>query len=88
VELVALHVILLLFQEQVLLLLIIIVIKLSVIKEAGLSDKVSFYQSDFMKLQDLPRDFDAAYSIEATCHAPDKEGLYQGIFHQLKAGVY
>lgn len=58
------------------------------IKEAGLSHLVSFHQTDFMDLSGLPNDFEAAYSIEATCHAPDKVGLYSGIFKKLKPGAY
>jgi ubiquinone/menaquinone biosynthesis C-methylase UbiE len=30
--------------------------------------------------------FDAAYEIEATCHAPDKAACYERIFNALKPG--
>lgn len=30
--------------------------------------------------------FDAVYAIEATCHAPDWEGIYSEIKHVLKPG--
>ena len=38
---------------------------------------------------DIPREpntFDAIYAIEATCHAPDKAGVYGEIFRVLKPG--
>ena len=33
-----------------------------------------------------PATFDAVYAIEATCHAPDKDGVYSEIFRVLKPG--
>jgi len=57
------------------------------VKDGGVAHLVTFKQADFMKLDELPNDFDAAYSIEATCHAPDKEGLYSGIYKKLKPGA-
>jgi len=38
-----------------------------------------------MSLED--NQFDAAYSIEATCHAPDKVGVYKEILRVLKPGA-
>ncbi len=33
------------------------------------------------------RQFDAAYAIEATCHAPDRVGVYSEIYRVLKPGA-
>ncbi|ODN98544.1 sterol 24-C-methyltransferase [Cryptococcus wingfieldii CBS 7118] len=56
--------------------------------KAGLSDKVSFVKGDFMKLSEQfgEGSFDAIYAIEATCHAPNFEGIYGEIFKCLKPG--
>ena len=32
--------------------------------------------------------FDGVYAIEATCHAPDKEGVYSEIFRVLKVSPW
>ena len=32
--------------------------------------------------------FDGAYAIEATCHAPQREGVYSEIYRVLKPGAY
>lgn len=43
-------------------------------------------KGDFMAL-DLPdATYDAAYAVEATCHAPDKVGVFSEIFRVLKPG--
>ncbi|WVW83092.1 hypothetical protein I302_105110 [Kwoniella bestiolae CBS 10118] len=57
-------------------------------RKAGLSDKVSFVKGDFMKLSEQfgENSFDAVYAIEATCHAPNFEGIYGEIFKVLKPG--
>ncbi|WFD00526.1 sterol 24-C-methyltransferase [Malassezia yamatoensis] len=56
--------------------------------KAGLSDQVEFVKGDFMHLADHfgPKSFDAVYAIEATCHAPSWEGVYNEIFQVLKPG--
>ena len=52
----------------------------------GLSSQLRFKQGDFMKL-DLPdASFDAVYAIEATCHAPDKVGVFSEAMRILKPG--
>jgi len=56
------------------------------ISDAQLSDVVSFIQNDYMKMSIEDNAFDAAYSIESTCHAPDKVGVYSEIFRILKPG--
>lgn len=43
-------------------------------------------QGDFMKQPFDDSSFDAAYAIEATCHAPDRVGCYSEIYRVLKPG--
>lgn len=43
-------------------------------------------QGDFMKQPFVDSTFDAAYAIEATCHAPDRVGCYSEIYRVLKPG--
>lgn len=54
--------------------------------EAGLADRCSFEKADFMHLPFEDERFDAAYAIEATCHAPDKRALFAEIARVLKPG--
>lgn len=54
--------------------------------QQGLSDRCRLKQGDFMQLPFEPQTFDAAYAIEATCHAPDRVGVYSQIFKSLKPG--
>lgn len=44
-------------------------------------------QGDFMKMPFPSSSFDAAYAIEATCHAPDRVGVYSEIYRCLKPGA-
>jgi sterol 24-C-methyltransferase len=44
-------------------------------------------QGDFMKQPFDSSTFDAAYAIEATCHAPDRVGCYSEIRRVLKPGA-
>lgn len=43
-------------------------------------------QADFMKLPFEAESFDGVYAIEATCHAPKREGVYGEIYRVLKPG--
>jgi len=52
----------------------------------GLQKKCIYFQADFMNLPVADNSFDAAYEIEATCHAPDKAACYERIFNALKPG--
>lgn len=55
-------------------------------RRSGLDGRVSVVQGNFL---DMPFDddsFDCAYSIEATCHAPDLESVYSEIHRVLKPG--
>ena len=55
-------------------------------KEAGLSHLADWIQCDFMQVDSPANSFDAAYSIEASCCAPDKTGIYREVFRLLKPG--
>ncbi len=55
--------------------------------EAGLSQLCSGFKGDFMKLGVPDGSYDAAYAIEATCHAPDKAGVFREIHRALKPGA-
>merc|ERR1712072_1328102 len=54
--------------------------------QQGLADQVKAVQGDFMKLPFEDNSFDAVYAIEATCHAPDRNGVYSEILRVLKPG--
>jgi len=55
--------------------------------EIGLSHLCSFLKADFMKVPSEECTYDAVYQVEATCHAPDKVGIYKEIFRLLKPGA-
>mmetsp|Transcript_1939 Transcript_1939/g.2169 ORF Transcript_1939/g.2169 Transcript_1939/m.2169 type:complete len:371 (-) Transcript_1939:301-1413(-) len=55
-------------------------------KQEGLAKDVKLVQADFMKLPFEAASFDGAYAIEATCHAPDRTGVYSELFRVLKPG--
>jgi sterol 24-C-methyltransferase len=55
-------------------------------EEAGLSNTVSFKKGDFLHIPAADNSYDAAYSIEATCHAPELVKVYKEIFRVLKPG--
>ena len=56
-------------------------------REAGLSHLCSGFKGDFMRLGVASDTYDAAYQIEATCHAPDKAGAFSEIARVLKPGA-
>ncbi len=43
-------------------------------------------KGDFMHVPVEDGTFDAVFEIEATCHAPSKEGVYAEMFRILKPG--
>lgn len=51
-----------------------------------LKDKCRSVQGDFMHMPFKNEQYDAAYAIESTCHAPDRVGVYSEIFRVLKPG--
>ena len=50
-------------------------------------DKCKSIQGDFMKQPFKDGEFDAAYAIEATCHAPDRVKCYSEIYRCIKPGA-
>ena len=55
-------------------------------EEAGLGHLADWLHCDFMQVDAPDASFDAAYSIEASCCAPDKEGIYAEAFRLLRPG--
>lgn len=53
---------------------------------AGLADRCRGIRGDFMALELAPASYDAAYAIEATCHAPDRVKVFSGVFEALRPG--
>ena len=53
---------------------------------AGLDHLADYLKCDFMQVDAPDESFDAVYSIEATCCAPDKVGVYGEAFRLLKPG--
>ena len=54
--------------------------------KAGLEKQCSVVQGNFLDLPFPAESFDAAYCIEAACHAPKLEELYAQVFKVLKPG--
>ena len=56
--------------------------------KAGLDHKAEYIECNFMDMSTIEANsFDAAYAIESTCHAPDKEQAFAEIFRVLKPGA-
>lgn len=58
-----------------------------IIKEAGLEARCDFVEADFMDMPIDDQTFDAAYAIEATCHAPSRTGVFAEVRRTLKPGA-
>jgi sterol 24-C-methyltransferase len=56
-------------------------------RDAGLSSRCRFLKADFMALPLEDASVDAAYVIEAACHAPDKLALFKEVARVLKPGA-
>jgi sterol 24-C-methyltransferase len=56
------------------------------IESTGFADTCKVIKGDFMHIPEPDESFDSAYAIEATCHAPDKVGVYSEIYRILKPG--
>lgn len=56
-------------------------------EEAELAHLAEFVHCDFLNVDAPDGSFDAAYSIEATCCAPDKVSIYGEVFRLLKPGA-
>lgn len=52
------------------------------------ADKCKSVQGDFMEQPFKDQEFDAAYAIEATCHAPDRVKCYKEVYRLLKPGAH
>jgi len=55
-------------------------------KDAHLDQLCLLTKADFMNLPMQDETFDGAYAIEATCHAPDKSGVFAEVLRVLKPG--
>ncbi len=55
--------------------------------EAGLDHLCSVLHGDFLNMPAEDGSFDAAYHIEALCHAPDKTAAHAEIFRVLRPGA-
>lgn len=55
-------------------------------RAAGLEPRCSFVHGDFMQIPAADEQFDAAYAIEATCHAPDRTGVFAEVARVLQPG--
>ena len=56
-------------------------------ERAGLSAQCTAIRGNFMEMPFKNESFDAAYAIEATCHAPTLESVYKEIYRCLKPGA-
>lgn len=56
-------------------------------KRDGMENLCDFMKGDFMNIPASDDSFDAAFEIEATCHAPSKDGCYSEIYRILKPGA-
>ncbi len=56
-------------------------------QEASLEHLCSLLHGDFLNIPAEDGSFDAAYHIEAMCHAPDKAAAYAEIFRVLRPGA-
>mmetsp|Transcript_33954 Transcript_33954/g.44802 ORF Transcript_33954/g.44802 Transcript_33954/m.44802 type:complete len:423 (-) Transcript_33954:442-1710(-) len=56
-------------------------------KKEKLDTQCRSVQGDFMKMPFEDNSFDGVYAIEATCHAPDRLGVYGEIMRVLKPGA-
>jgi len=58
------------------------------VEKGGLEKQCTFIKGDFMHIPQPDNTYDACYAIDATCHAPDKVGIYSEIMRVLKPGAY
>lgn len=54
---------------------------------AGTGSGCDFLLADFMRLPVADESYDAAYAIEATCHAPDRVGVFGEVLRAIKPGA-
>ena len=53
----------------------------------GLQDKCTFLRGDFLDMPFMEGGFDAAYAVEATCHAPSLLTVFKEVRSALKPGA-
>lgn len=53
-----------------------------------MENQTNFVKGNFMEMPFEANTFDGVYAIEATCHAPEKTGVYGECFRVLKPGGY
>ncbi|GAX76949.1 hypothetical protein CEUSTIGMA_g4396.t1 [Chlamydomonas eustigma] len=56
-------------------------------EKQGVAPLATIVRGDFLNMPFQPNTFDAAYAIEATCHAPKLEDVYGQIYKVLKPGA-
>ena len=56
------------------------------VRRAGLANSCGFLYADYMNAPLADGVFDAMYSFEATCHAPNKTMLFRELYRLLKPG--
>lgn len=59
----------------------------AITEKQGLSGQVRFLKADFMNLPLEDDRFDAVYTIEASCHAPDRTALFRELLRVMKPGA-
>ena len=58
------------------------------VQRGKLSHLADFLHCDFLHVDAPDGSFDAAYTIEATCCAPDKRSVYREVYRLLKPGAH
>jgi sterol 24-C-methyltransferase len=56
-------------------------------RQAGLDHQCALVHGDFLRIPEADGSFDAAYQIEATCHAPELVAVYREIHRVLRPGA-
>jgi len=57
-------------------------------RKGGLERQCDGVKGDFMKMPFADNTFDGAYSIEATCHAPDRRAIYAEVLRVIRPGSF
>ena len=56
-------------------------------RKAGLERQCEFVKGDFLKMPFEDASFDAAFAIEATCHAPERVAVFSEVARVLRPGA-
>ncbi len=54
----------------------------------NVSSLCRFIKCDFMQIPEADNSYDGAFTIEAMCHAPDKQAAFREVFRLLRPGSY